>query len=112
MWKELSYNEIPGIEKVVGEFILYENRYTPNGCFRVRIFEKQNGLHMGFASMYVKYNNGYASFEVGYGDNIAEALKSTVEIFMNQLKERAMELKIYNSKFKNEDFERVDPECF
>ena len=103
-WKDLKIDGIASIEKVVAEFIIGELNYTPYSKFKVKIVEKQKGGYIGYTNLFVKDDEGYPSPEVGIGDTIEEALKNTIEIFIEQLKKRKED----KGKLEEEDFEYAD----
>lgn len=103
-WNKIKIDGIASIEKVVAEFDIGELKYTPYSKFKVKVKEKQKGGYIGYVNLYVKYEDGYPSPEVGIGDTIEETVIDTIEIFMKQVKERFEN----KGELEEKDFEFVD----
>lgn len=100
-WKNIKIQGIGNIEKCVGEFNISETLKTPYGKFKVKIYERQNGKYVGYTNLQIKDKDGCAFAGVGHGETVEEALKDTIEYFLNMINE--------NQDIGKENFECSDP---
>ncbi|CAM2898276.1 hypothetical protein HAHI6034_01820 [Hathewaya histolytica] len=99
-WRNIKIQGIGSIEKCVGEFNVAETLKTPYGKFKVKVYERQNGRYIGYTNLQLKDEDGCAFPGVGYGETVEEALKDTIEYFLNMINEKQV--------VNNEDFQCTD----
>mgnify|MGYP001076704952 CR=1 FL=1 len=87
-WKSIKIQGIGSIQKCVGEFNIAETIKTPYGKFKIKIYEKQNGKYVGYTNLQLKDEDGCAFPGVGYGETVEEALKDTIEYFLNMINQK------------------------
>lgn len=100
-WKNIKVEGIGNIEKCVGEFNIVETLKTPYGKFKIKIYERKNGRYVGYTNLQVKDKDGCAFAGVGHGETVEEALKDTIEYFLDMINE--------NQENSENIFECVDP---
>lgn len=100
-WKSIKIEGIGSIEKCVGEFNIIETLKTPYGKFKIKIYERQNGRYVGYTNLQLKDEDGCAFPGVGHGETLEEALRDTIEYFLNMINEK--------QSISEEDFECSDP---
>ncbi|AVQ47674.1 TPA: hypothetical protein LA742_003251 [Clostridium botulinum] len=100
-WKNIEVYGVGSIEKCVGEFNIAETLKTPYGKFKVKVYERQNGGYIGYTNLQLKDEDGCGFPGVGHGETIEEALKDTIEYFLNMINE--------NCDVNEENFECSDP---
>lgn len=85
MWKDLKIDKIGAIEKCVAEFQVWANDILPYGKMKVKIYEQQDGLFLGYTDIRVirKFDNS-AEAAVGHGKSVEDALVDTINYF-NQM---------------------------
>ncbi len=99
-WKDIKIEDIASIKKCVAEFDIGELKKTPWAKFKIKIYERQDSSFYGYTNLQIKDEDGCPFGGVGYGETIEEALKSTIENFLEMLNEKD----IWNEK----DFEVID----
>ena len=82
MWKNIRYDGIVKIEKLVGEYNIWELEKSPYGKFKIKIFVDSDGLYSGYTNLQVVDNLGDFYCAVGYGKKEEEALKDTISEFL------------------------------
>lgn len=87
-WRNIKIQGIGSIEKCVGEFNVAETLKTPYGKFKVKVYERQNGRYIGYTNLQLKDEDGCAFPGVGHGETVEEALKDTIEYFLNMINEK------------------------
>lgn len=100
-WKELKLDGVPSIRKLSAEFEIEEILLTPYRKFKVRIYENQDGSYVGYTNLLLKDFDGTPYPGVGYGHNVADALRDTVRYFLTQVGTRP--------ERSETDFEVADP---
>ncbi len=90
-WKNIKIEGIANIEKCVGELLK-----TPYSKFKVKIFESQKGVYTGYTNLLINDDPG-----VGSGKSVEDALKETIENFLEMINE--------NQCDSEEDFNCADP---
>ncbi|MFZ3589954.1 hypothetical protein ACOI1C_11895 [Bacillus sp. DJP31] len=88
-WKDINIQGIARIEKVVGEFIVWELDKTPYGKFKVKIIENLQGTFTGYPNIELKNKeDGSPEWVSGMGQTIDEALEDTLKCFLEMINER------------------------
>lgn len=100
-WQDIKIEGIARIEKSVAEFDVVELEKTPYSKFKVKIYESPDGTFTGYTNLRVKDETGDACGGLGHGETVEEALKDTIEYFLNMIDE--------NQDISEEDFECSDP---
>ena len=100
-WQNFEIKGIGNIEKCVGEFNIFETLNTPYGKFKIKIYERKNGKYVGYTNLQIKDKDGCALAGVGHGETIDEALKDTIEYFLDMIDE--------NKNICEDIFECSDP---
>ena len=88
-WKELRIDGIVSIEKCVSEFNVWEQRYSPYAKFKIKIFESNEGKFTGVSNLQVKDATGHFYCAVGFGKNVEEALKDTIDEFFKMVSRKS-----------------------
>ena len=100
-WKNIKIQGIGGIQKCVGEFDITETIKTPYSKFKIKIYEEQSGKYVGYTNLLLKDDDGCALQGVGYGETVEEALKDTIEYFLDMINQK--------KDISDEDYECADP---
>ena len=95
-WKNIKIEGIANIEKCVGEFNVGELLKTPYSKFKVKVFESQKGVYTEYTNLFINDDPG-----VGSGKSVEDALKETIENFLEMINE--------NQCDSEEDFNCADP---
>lgn len=104
-WKKLKVDGVPGIERCVAEFKISELAHIPFESVKVKIFNRDDNLFVGFINLRVNDPiEGYPEGGAGYGTTILEALEDTLKYFSELLEGR--------EHLRHEDFEWWDPTDF
>ena len=84
MWHELKINKVEKIEKCVAEYQIWMHTILPYGKMKIKIYENQDKTFIGLTDIRIKRKfDGSYEGGVGYGYSIEEALKDTIEWFIN-----------------------------
>ncbi|MGG4440860.1 hypothetical protein [Brevibacillus fortis] len=104
-WKNIKINGVIDIDKCVAEFRINETRSgrTPSGRFKVKIFEEQDGDFYGITNIGVKRLDN-EPLGLGTGKSIEEALKNTVDNFVQEMN--------FKGQLTDDDFEWAELDDF
>ncbi|MFF0830179.1 hypothetical protein ACFYU8_25230 [Brevibacillus sp. NPDC003359] len=106
-WKNIKINGVRGIDKCVAEFRIKEtgSGRTPSGRFKVKIFEEQDRDFYGITNIGVKrLDDEPAVLGLGTGKSIEEALKNTVDAFVQEMN--------FKGQLTDDDFEWAELDDF
>lgn len=103
-WKEIKFEQIASVEKLVGEFYVMELKKTPYSRLRVKIVENQLGFFKGFTNVQIKDEAGYFFECVGFGNTVEDALYETIKYFIETLEEK--------EQWNEDDFDWIDSSDF
>ena len=70
MWKNLKIKGIAGIEKLVGEYNIWELNRSPYGKFKIKIFENSDNSYSGYTNIHIADELGDFYCAVGYGRSV------------------------------------------
>ena len=87
-WKDINIQGIGRIQKCVGEINIAETIKTPYGKFKIKIYEEQYGKYVGYTNLLLKDEDGCALPGVGFGETVEEALKDTIEYFLDMINQK------------------------
>ena len=78
----IKYN-LAKIEKVVGEYNIYDVPKIPFNILEVKIYQQSNGKMIGYTNL--RYQDGFGDFlsGVGHGENEMDTLYDTIENFVS-----------------------------
>ena len=100
----MSNFEIAKMEKLVGEYNIWELKKIPYGKFKIKIFVDLNGSYTGFTNLQVVDETGSYYCAVGHGKTEKEALDDTIQQFFKKLEVK--------ENWDEQDFECSDPYDF
>lgn len=108
MWKDLKIGKIGAIEKCVAEFQVWANDILPYGKMKIKIYEHQNGVFLGYTDVKIirKFDN-YSEGAVGHGKSVEEALVDTIKYFIEMIEADYPESE-YPNGLSAEDIEYVE----
>lgn len=89
-WKDVKFDKIASIEKLVAEFYVMEFQKTPYSRLRVKIVENQLGFYKGFTNVQIRDEAGFFFECVGFGNTIEDALEETIKYFLETLDEKEL----------------------
>lgn len=100
MWKNIKCNKIAGIEKLVGEYNIWELYKTPYGKFKIKIYVDSSGRYRGYTNLQVLDEAGDFCCGVGGGNTEEMALEDTLNNFLEMLSRKEV--------WEEEDFQCSD----
>lgn len=89
MWSNLKIKEITKIEKLVGEYNIWELNKSPYGKFKVKVFVDANNSFRGYTNIQVIDEMGDFYCAVGHGKTEAAALEDTIRQFLKMASRKA-----------------------
>ncbi len=82
MWNDITYNEIAKIEKLIGEYNIWELEKSPFGKFKIKIYLDFNGFYSGYTNIQVIDKTGSYYCAVGHGTTEEMALRDTISEYL------------------------------
>lgn len=76
---------IAKIEKLVGEYNIWELEKSPYGKFKIKIYIDSNNIYSGYTNLQVLDAMGDYYCAVGHGKTEDDALKDTVQEFIKMV---------------------------
>ena len=104
MWKKLKIEGIAGIEKLVGEYNIWEINKSPYGKFKIKIYENSDNIYSGYTNIHIADELGDFYCAVGHGKSEEEALEDTINEFFKMTDRK--------EKWDETDFRCADPYDF
>lgn len=104
MWKKFENIGIAKIEKLVGEYNIWELNNSPYGKFKIKIFEDSGNMFSGYTNIQIADGLGDFYCAVGYGKSEEEALENTIVEFFRMTERK--------EKWGEADFQCADPYDF
>lgn len=104
VWKNFKRNGIARIEKLVGEYNIWELNKSPYGKFKIKIFENSDNIYSGYTNILIADELGDFYCAVGYGKSEDEALENTIAEFYKMTERK--------EKWEEADFQCADPYDF
>lgn len=98
------YNEIAKIEKLVGEYNIWELNKSPYGKFKIKIFLDFEGFYSGYTNIQVIDKTGDYYCAVGHGRTEELALKDTIAEYLR--------LVSWKQDWKDSDFKWAEASDF
>lgn len=97
----MKFQDIAKIEKLVGEYNIWELEKSPYGKFKIKVFIDSNGSYSGYTNLQVVDEIGDYYCAVGHGKTEDEALKNTVTEFLKMVS--------WKKNWIESDFQCSDP---
>ncbi len=88
LWDKIKIEEISSIEKLVGEYNIWELKKTPYAKFKIKIYMSKDYMYKGYTNLQVRDQNGDYYSAVGYGKTEEEALDDTIQQFLKMLERK------------------------
>ena len=85
MWKNIRCKGIASIEKLVGEYNIWELEKSPYGKFKIKIYQKKENFYAGYTNIHVLDESGSFEGAVGYGKTEEEALEDTIKEYLEKV---------------------------
>ena len=85
MWKNIKCKGIAAIEKLVGEYDIWEIEKSPYGKFKIKIFQSQGGRYTGYTNIHVIDEFGSFEGAVGFGKTEEAALEDTIKEYLEKV---------------------------
>jgi len=101
LWSDIRYQGIAKIEKLVGEYNIWELEKSPYGKFKIKIFVDVHGFYSGYTNLQVRDIAGDYCCAVGHGKTEEEALNDTILEFLKMVSRKI--------DWKESDFQCTDP---
>ncbi|QBO35746.1 hypothetical protein EQG49_04350 [Periweissella cryptocerci] len=97
MWQDIKLEKVDGIEKLVGEYVIWMQEILPYGKMKIRIYEDQDGQYTGSTDVRILNRiDGSPQGGLGYGDSIDRTLEDTVNNFLDLVMDHDVNHKIQN----------------
>lgn len=100
MWSDIRNKEIAKIEKLVGEYNIWELKKSPYGKFKIKIFIDTGGSFSGYTNLQILDELGDYYCAVGHGKSEEEALNDTISEFFKMVS--------WKDEWKESDFQCSD----
>ena len=104
MFNKLPLQGIAKIEKLVGEYNVWELNKIPYGKFKIKIFVDSDNLYSGYTNIHIMDELGDFYCEVGYGKTEVQALEDTISTFFKMVSRK--------EAWEESDFQYADPYDF
>lgn len=98
---DMKYKGIAKIEKLVGEYNVWELEKSPYGKFKIKIFVDMDGSYSGYTNLQIVDETGDYYCAVGHGKNEEDALKDTISEYFKMVS--------WKDEWKESDFQCSDP---
>ena len=85
MSKNIRCEGIAKIEKLVGEYDIWELEKSPYGKFKIKIFQEKENLYVGYTNIHVIDESGSFEGAVGFGKTEEEALEDTIKEYLEKV---------------------------
>lgn len=85
MWNNIRCPGIVKIEKLVGEYNIWELEKSPYGKFKIKIFVDSNNFYSGYTNLQIVDESGNYYCAVGHGGSEEEALEDTISEFFRMV---------------------------
>lgn len=83
MWHDFKFSKVERIEKCVAEYQIWMHTVLPYGKLKIKIYEDQDSKYIGITDIHVRRKfDGEFEGGIGYGNSIDEALKDTINCFV------------------------------
>lgn len=80
--------KIVKIEKLVGEYNIWELEKTPYAKFKIKVYVNENGSYSGYTNLQIIDENGDFYCAVGWGETQEMALNDTLNNFSEMLSKK------------------------
>ena len=100
MWNDFKYKGIVKIERLVGEYNIWELEKSPYGKFKIKVFVDTSGSYSGYTNLQILDEMGDYYCAVGHGKSEQEALKDTILEFFKMVS--------WKDEWKESDFQCSD----
>ena len=104
MWYDIKHEGIAGIDKMVGEYNIWELNIIPYAKFKIKIFERSNHTYTGYTNIHLADGLGDFYGAIGFGKTEEEALEDTISEFFKMAARKEV--------WEEEDFRYADPYDF
>lgn len=101
MWDDISLKGIAKIEKLVGEYNIWELEKSPYEKFKIKIFKDSIGLYSGYTNLQIVDACGDYYCAVGHGESEEVAMKDTITQFFKMVS--------WKDEWEEKDFQCSDP---
>lgn len=95
---------IAKIEKLVGEYNIWELNKCPYGKFKIKIFKDSGNTFSGYTNIQIADESGGFYCAAGYGKSEKEALENTIKEFIKMTERK--------ENWEEADFQCADPYDF
>jgi len=102
--KKVVGMKVTKIEKLVGEYNIWELEKTPYAKFKIKIYVSESGSYSGYTNLQVADKNGEFYCGVGWGETQEKALNDTLDNFSKLLSRK--------NNWEETDFLCADPYDF
>jgi hypothetical protein len=85
LWYDIKYKGIAKIEKLVGEYNIWELEKSPYGKFKIKVYINASGSYSGYTNLQVMDESRDYYCAVGHGKTEEDALSNTISEFLKMV---------------------------